>query len=335
MRLAEWRMTTANYLCSQHRTVLCVVLPFMELPGICRRVAPIATLHFVSAIPRADAELPDLQSVSCDDVPIPLLNLHTDLVKAYWAASKPWGPWQWMEMGFNHMRREGFVFRRNNLIEYSATVAQVAARFACYIQCKAEEVKATCLLIYGRGHWSMNAAVAAADRLRIPVFVLERGILPDTYIVDLGVPFPALDSRFRHALATYADVDDPRISDTIQIAVSRHDLYYGQTAPPKAASHSRPNGTVILAGQCMFDFNCLNAPFQTPGAFVEFAMAHCPREWDAQSFVYRPHPLSPEEYVLGSISTACGDVPIDHSPPKELLSAGIPICSWNSTLAAR
>jgi hypothetical protein len=333
MLLADWREGTTANRARQQRSVLCVILPFITIPGVIERIFPSSQISYVSLIPRLGVSSPCLMPNNDTRHAIPLLSLHFGLVQAYWSTQERWGPWTFLEDDFSALRQRGFCFTRNSMETYTQVVESAASQFADSVEKIARTSRADAIVVYGRGHWTMNAAAFVAADLSLPLYVVERGVLPNSYVVDENVPFTAPGSRFRSLWDQFRGVEDWERQDFIGVTESRWRLYttlLKKNDESKGIVHQRPSR--VLVGQCLFDYNCLGAPFASPVGFVEYILGRTPEVSDKALVTYRPHPLSPEEYPHGTIETQYGPIPVNLSDPWEILRMGPDLYTWNSTL---
>jgi hypothetical protein len=227
----------------------------------------------------------------------------------------------------------GFEFDGHRMDTYGAIIQNVASQFADFVIDVIVKTRATAIAAYGRGHWTMNSGAFAAASVGLPLYVLERGILTNTYIIDREVPFTGTGSRYRSAWSAFQRVQDwEDVPIHQEMTESRWQLYLDR-------SRVRPDETVhaegrsnLLVGQCSFDYNCLGAPFASPKQFVDFILDNMGGAIEKQTLLYRPHPLSPEEYPAGLIETAHGRIPIDTMAPWDRLRTDCVVHTWNSTL---
>ena len=245
---------------------------------------------------------------------IPLLSLHLGLVQAYWSTQELWKPWAFLEDDFSVLRQHGFCFSRSSMVEYTQVVESAASQFADSVEQIANGLRAGAIVVYGRGHWTMNAAAFVAAKLGLPLYVVERGMLPSSYIVDESVPFTAPGSRFRSLWDRFRGVEDWDRKNLIRLTESRWHLYstlLTKKEESKDIVHKRSSR--VLVGQCLFDYNCIGAPFSSAVEFVEYVLGEKPEVLDKDLLVYRHHPLSPEEYPNGTIDTQYGPIRVDLS----------------------
>lgn len=333
MRLADWGLMTTRHKATLHENVLCVALPFMDIPGVMERLFSNAHLEYVSLVPRPGVVSPALLPKMNVLYPVPLLSLHLELVRAYWSTSNAWGPWRFLEDDFDVLRKQGFEFDRGEFGAYCRGVRCAASQF---VDCVAEmgiRAGASAIAVYGRGHWTMNAAALAAQRMNVPLYVIERGILPNSYVADADVPFTAPGSNYRAAWARFHDVDDWEFRDPLRLEESRWQLYASMLTGKPRQSFSPDQSEIVVVGQCLFDYNCLNAPFDSPVAFVEYVARLHPNLVGRNDVRYRPHPLSPEEYPDGTLETSFGRIPVDRPlQPWNGFQTNTQIYTWNSTL---
>lgn len=335
MLLRDWCLQSVVHSTNQCESVLCVVPPFITIPGVMEHVFPNAQLRYVSMTPRPETVCPPILPIrrSVRRVKVPLLNLHVGLVRAYWATRTRWKPWMWLEEDFIVLRKFGFRFRLGSIGQYQHVIEIAASQFCNSVKANALGWRVNAIATYGRGHWTMNASALAASELKLPLYVVERGILPDTYIVDRDVPFTAPGSEFRSSWERFRHVKDWASEASRELTLSRWHLYDALQSgvPSKPTIESRHSE--IIVGQCMFDYNCIKAPFKTALECVEYLCAHkTPRHLNTADILYRPHPLSPEEYPDGYIRTKFGDLPVDTSNPWDHLANGSLLHTWNSTL---
>lgn len=332
MRLDEWRLLTVKSDCTRHDSVVCVVLPFLDVPGVMEHIFPHSDINYVSIVPRNFAETPSVSSASTTNMDIPFLDLHTLLAEAYWSATKRSEAWSWLEQDFETIRNWGFDFRAGEIENYKQILRSIAPQVAKFIDNLIERTSSSAICVYGRGHWCMNVAAHAASIRQIPLYVVERGILPNSYIVDIEVPFPAPQSCFRKCWEEFKGLSEKQVWHTNGEQFSRWELYVSKTEEECHQEYSGSKNTTVLVGQCHFDFNCLNSEFNGPREFVEMCVEKMPESWKKNQYIYRPHPLSLEEYPSQFIRTQYGKIPVDRTPPQKLLAIGRPMCSWNSTL---
>lgn len=226
----------------------------------------------------------------------------------------------------------GFEFAAGSMAEYSHIIKNAASQFAEVVAERATTKKATGVVVYGRGHWTMNSAAYAAQSLTLPLYVLERGILPNSYIVDREVPFAAVGSRYRSAWNMFRRVEDWESARSHHgLTESRWLLHLKHSAESAGINVCHDGVPEMLVGQCLFDHNCIAAPFKSPVEFVELVLSRNGGV-GGKSWLYRPHPLSPEEYPTGSIATVYGPVSVDMADPWERLRTDCVVHTWNSTL---
>jgi hypothetical protein len=166
----------------------------------------------------------------------------------------------------------------------------------------------------------------------LPLYVVERGILPNSYIVDREVPFVAPGSGFRSAWDTFRRVEDWDRQDYTALTESRWQLYTRLLSREPKKDTGAGQGHKIIVGQCLFDYNCLGVPFASASGFVEYVCRQEPEVLSENAPWYRPHPLSPEEYPDGVIETDYGAIRVDLSDPWERLTDKSHLYTWNSTL---
>jgi hypothetical protein len=329
---SEWFKHTALYQARRSHHVLCVALPFLQIPGIMEQVFVGSAISYVSLVPRPGTITPDLTPNRRSPLRVPLLSLHTKLVQAYWSTRALWRPWAWLEQDFAVLCRGGFNFRRGSIGQYNRAIQRASGQFAASVKEIAASLGVSAIAVYGRGHWTMNAAALAANNLGLPLYVLERGIYPNSYIVDRDVPFSAPRSMYRSSWRLFHRVTE-RVRLTFRtIEESRWQLYHQALGRPYSKNISLRNPRRILVGQCYFDYNCLDAPFSNPSAFIEFVQNERPETKERRGLLYRPHPLSPEEFPKNEIMTRYGPVPVDLSAPWEMLESKPTLYTWNSTL---
>jgi hypothetical protein len=258
--------------------------------------------------------------------------LHTGLVSAYWSTIRVWEPWQFLENDFEMLRQYGFRFSRGDIDGYCEVVKSAASQFSDSILQTGRSVNAEAIAVYGRGHWTMNAAALAAQKLDLPLLVIERGILPSTYIVDLTIPFTAPGSHFRAAWESFKSVIDWSSKRPRELSESRWQLYETLLSDSGSATPRHNRKGHLIVGQCLFDYNCLNATFRSPKEFIEYVLDECPSLQGSPDVSYRPHPLSPEEYDREIIRTRFGPMEVDRSAPWEKWTPNTILYTWNSTL---
>src|SRR5262249_38094350 len=119
---------------------------------------PKAQISYVSLVPRPAVTSPRLAPRKSSPLRVPLLELHIKLVEAYWSTREPWKPWIWLEEDFRTLRQHGFRFNRGSITTYREVVELVAGQFACAVESLAIRSRVDAIVVYGRGHWTMNAA---------------------------------------------------------------------------------------------------------------------------------------------------------------------------------
>jgi hypothetical protein len=331
--LADWERQTVLSTTKDLGRVVCVPLPFMGIPGLVETAFPNARVSYLSLVPRPEAMTPRLDPQRADIHQIPLLLLHTQLVDAYWSTGHGWSPWAFLERDFEALRNQGFRFRVGSNEGYLDVVQRAASAFADAVFEEAVKEQAQAIVVYGRGHWTMNSAAFAAEKLRVPLCVIERGILPDTYIADIAIPFTAPGSRFRRSWEEFCSVENWNGNGTRQLTESRDQLYDDLLQKSQTNSCGDRGTDRLIAGQCLFDYNCLDAPFHSPKEFVEYVIENCSElQNDPDNIRYKPHPLSPEEYPSHGIETRFGILKLDLSMPWQCLRSDRTIYTWNSTL---
>jgi hypothetical protein len=330
--LSEWREKTTGANAKQHNRVVAVTLPFITIPGVIDQILPFSQISYMSLIPRRSVISPALSPTHDVSHEIPLLSQHLGLVTAYWGTRERWKPWKFLEDDFAVLRGHGFCFAEGSMGAYTEVVKCAASQFADAVEEVARRSRATAILVYGRGHWTMNAAAFVSLSLGLPLYVVERGILPNSYIVDESLPFTAPGSKFRSSWEQFLMVEDWDREDFIGLTESRWRLYTSlhKKDCSRVDVHQRPSGAVV--GQCLFDYNCIGAPFTNAVEFVEYTLRERPEALEHDTLVYRPHPLSPEEYPTEGINTRHGSIRVDLSEPWEILRNGPTLYTWNSTL---
>ena len=331
MLRAEWRLGTSIAEASHHERVVCVLLPFLNIPGVMERIFPRATLSYVSLVPRPLAISPVFSPKKQLCHVVPFLSLHFRLVQAYWSTRRIWRAWNSLEEEFEFLLHQGFAFDRGSIEAYSDVVKVAASQFTSFMEDVATRSNATAVAVYGRGHWTMNASAIAAKRLGLQLYVIERGLLSNSYIVDRELPFTALGSNYRESWHSFCQVDDWDRPDLHPLTESRWKLYAAKLDESERARAELGHPQILLVGQCPFDYNCLHAPYTNASGFVDYALNKSPRI-ENEAVRYKPHPLSPEEYPEGKIYTAYGPITVDSSEPWEHLRNGSTVCTWNSTL---
>lgn len=291
-----------------------------------------AKIIYSSFIPRTGVLSPVLAPTANDTNQVPYLSLHLGLVKAYWSVRETWKPWNWLEQDFALLRKYGFNFAQGSISEYGQAVESAASQFAEWVERIAAASSVSAIAVYGRGHWSMNAGARAAKQLSLPLYVVERGILPNSYIVDKESPFVALGSRFRSGWYSFRTVEDWDRRNFASLTESRWQLYIRLSNEKYRKDNDAGRGRKIIVGQCLFDYNCLGAPFTSPSNFIEYVCREKPEVLKEEVPLYRPHPLSPEEYPGGKIETGYGSMPVDFSDPWQRLRERSCLYTWNSTL---
>lgn len=332
MLFADWHKQILLSKVRQMRRVVCITLPFIGIPGLIEDVFPLADISYLSLIPRPGTASPPLSTVARQLYDIPLLSLHTGLVSAYWSTSRVWEPWRFLESDFGVLLQYGFSFSRGDIDGYWNVVKSAASQFSDAVLKAARNVDAQAIAVYGRGHWTMNAGALAAQKLNLPLLVIERGILPNSYIVDLTVPFTAPGSHFRTAWEDFRSRVDWSSKGTRQLSESRWELYERLLSGSGAIANGRDRKQHLIVGQCLFDYNCLNAPFRSPKDFIEYVLSRYPNLQGSHDVSYRPHPLSPEEYDGKVVRTKFGPIELDRSAPWEKWTSDMTLYTWNSTL---
>jgi len=331
---SDWYQQSVPGKAKSATRVTCVILPFIAIPGLIEQVFPQASVAYISLVPRVGAYsahlFPDEKPVS----DIPLLDLHTKLVQAYWATSNRREPWSFLEDDFAALEANGFRLAKGNYSQYCEVVRKAASQFSDSVEKYAGTNRADAIAVYGRGHWTMNAAAVAANRLRIPLYVVERGILPRSYIVDFDIPFTGSGSHFRSAWQSFKSISECTDETMHELSESSLDLYSRffkneKTIASHIGDHQFQN---IIVGQCAFDYNYLHTPFTSPRDFVEHVLKAFPALKIDSNLCYRPHPLSLEEYPQGVIHTQFSPITIDFGSAWSALSAETVLYTWSSTL---
>jgi hypothetical protein len=327
----EWCLGTTSVEASHEKRVICVLLPFLDVPGIMGKIFSRASCTFVSLVPRPLTISPTFSSQKDQCHSIPFLPLHLLLVEAYWSTRSAWKAWSSLENEFDLLWHYGLGFHRGSIQEYSDVVKAAASQFVSFVEEAALRCNATAVALYGRGHWMMNAAAVAAQRLGLKLYVIERGLLSNSYIVDRALPFTATGSTFRSAWNSYHQVEDWQRPDLKHVTESRWNLYASKLEQNKPPHPVHGDRKTLLVGQCLFDYNSLNAPYTSAAEFIDYALTNSP-DIDRHNVLYKPHPLSPEEYPDARISTLSGPIAVDSSDAWAHLRNGATVHTWNSTL---
>lgn len=334
MNIHDWRSSLVLQKCRLQRKVLIITLPFLKIPGSYPIIFPKADLAFISFQKHKGAISPNLREEKefIEISKIENLNQHFKLVEQYWITGCFWPQWQFLENDFISLSNAGFSIKKRDLVSYKKTIKQVSKLFARWIERFAIKNRIESICVYGRGHWSMNAATAVARVLNLPLFVVERGILANTIIVDINMPFTYPSSIFRKNWREFLQINVQRKRPI----VSHKDTHWGiylsyspKTSKKKIIKY--PSPLAIFIGQCLFDLNLSNAPFNDPISFIKLCISRLPgNKW--ATLIYRPHPLSPEVFKTNKILVDQDHVIIDYSNPKYLFLKNPYIITWNSTL---
>jgi hypothetical protein len=321
---------------SQETSVLVLVPTYMRDLGLYRRAFPNSRLVFSAILDHT----PGIQAVPSfgphyGELSVPFLSSHLRLMRDYWSVTPRWPPWSWLERELSMLRECGYHFRDGCLDEYERAIIRAAAFLRDFVRDVAREHGCSAICVYGRGHWTMNAAAVAAEEAGSALYIIERGILPRTYILDIQLPFCAPGSTFRNdwearKSTLHGDSTDIRRRDT-----SYWDTYV-RAEPRNDAREGRVDTSnetmLLLVGQCFFDYNLREAPYDSPRGFIEYCLSQYPDMAQDRSIVYRPHPLSPEVYPTGKIWTAYGELPVIRGSPHDLLVRHPVVITWNSLL---
>jgi hypothetical protein len=268
---------------------------------------------------------------------IPLISSHLRLIKDYWSVSPRWPAWCWIESELSLLKRQIFNFKDGCIDKYKQAILKAASCIKDFIKNLLAEHKNSAVCIYGRGHWTMNAVAIAAEEYSRTLYVIERGILPDTYILDINLPYSAPGSTFRtdwDALRTSLLKSNNKSHNIFRAA--SWDVYIPGEFPLaqiETLNKDKSTNLCILIGQCFFDYNLRFAPYDTQQSFIEYCFLKCSDILHrSKTILYRPHPLSPEIYPNGNITTIHGNLRVVRGNPCDLLSLKPLAITWNSTL---
>lgn len=334
MNIHDWRSRLVLQKCRLQKKVLIVTLPFLKIPGSYPSIFPKADISFISFQKHKGAISPDLREEKeiIDISKIENLNHHFKLVEQYWKTGSFWPQWQFLEGDFIRLSNAGFSIKKRDLVFYKKIIKQVSKLFASWIERFVIQNRIESICVYGRGHWSMNAAAAVARGLNIPLFIVERGILANTIIVDINMPFTFPGSIFRKNWREFLQIKVQRKKSLVSYKDTQWGVYLSyssKTLRKKIIKYPLP--LAIFIGQCHFDLNLSNAPFDDSLSFIKLCISRLPgNKW--ATLLYRPHPLSPEVFKTNKILIDQNHVIIDYSNPKYLFHKNPYIITWNSTL---
>lgn len=333
MNIYDWRSGLVLQKCMSQERVLIVTLPFLKIPGFFQNIFPKASLFFISFQEHKGAISANLreEKESFEIPKIEYLNQHFKLVEQYWETGSSWPQWQFLEGDFCALSNSGFSIKQGDINTYKIIIKQASRLFANWIRRFIVENKIESLCVYGRGHWTMNATGAVAKVLNLPLFVVERGILAKTVIVDINMPFTAHNSIFRKNWMTYLQINSNRKKSVVDYKDTQWDIYLSYIRNPDEERNDYKVPLALFIGQCLFDLNLLNSPFNNIRDFIKLCISRLPRKnW--ATLLYRPHPLSPEVFHNNKIIINHHSVLIDKSSPKNLFCKRPLIVTWNSTL---
>lgn len=333
MCIESWRSKLILYECNRRKRVLIVTLPFQSIPGFYRKIFPNSSLFFVSFQERKEAISPDLKLRDLNSrlKKIDYLEQHLRLVEQYWNTGSSWLPWGFLAKDFDTLHKLGFDFKDGDLLTYKKVIEQISALFASWIIEISDQNEIDSICVYGRGHWSMNSAAAAAKDMNIPLYVVERGVLEKTYIVDKDMPFSFFKSVFRKNWEEYPKTENMLYQQNREYRNSVWETYINKE-PERSEKNNRNYSYSLVIGQCVFDINLLGAPFRDFKSFINLCISNMPMN-KPHTLIYRPHPLSPEKYETSQFKIDKYSIIIDRSHPYHLLSNKPLVITWNSTLA--
>lgn len=334
MNIHDWRSGLVLQKCRLQKKVLIITLPFLKIPGVYQTIFPKASLDFVSFQEHKGAISPNLreEKESIQILEIKNLGQHFKLVEQYWKTGSFWPQWQFLESDFNRLLNARFYFKKKDLVSYKKIIKQVSRLFARWIERFVIENRIESICVYGRGHWSMNAAAAVAGLMNLPLFVIERGILANTIIVDVNMPFTFPGSVFRENWKDFLQTKVQRKKSMVSYRDTQWSIYLSYLSKiSKRRAIDYPSPLAIFIGQCLFDLNLLKAPFNDSTSFIKLCISKLPgNKWG--TLIYRPHPLSPEVFNANKILVDQNYVTVDYSNPKYLFPENPYIITWNSTL---
>jgi len=333
MNIQEWRSSLVLNECKRQKKVLIITLPFLKIPGFYRNIFPNASLFFVSLQKLNRAISPHLykQNRNIEAIEIDYLDQHLKLVQQYWDTDSSWLQWKFLEDDFSTLSKLGFSFKKGDIHSYKIIIEQVSRLYCQWIIKFINKNRINSICVYGRGHWSMNSASAAAKLLNLPIFVIERGILEDTYIVDINMPFTFPGSDFRKNWQEYLELEEEQYLHEINYKRSHWDIYLSYASESLRNIVNYPFPFSLFIGQCLFDLNLLNAPFNNFKSFIKLCISRLPSN-KCTAIIYRPHPLSPEYFKKKEIRIKQYSIIVDNSHPSNLFLQNPYIVTWNSTM---
>ncbi|MGP1308593.1 MAG: hypothetical protein ACTS27_00155 [Phycisphaerales bacterium] len=311
--------------------VLAVLPTFLTQQDSFASLFPNATIFSYSIVPHPNC-LPcveNRQSTIASFRP-PLLGSHLELVRQYWGHSDPWPTWQWLDDEFRTLHHAGYNFTVGDNLEYEQVILLASGEFRQRMSVFLQEHRDAAVAVYGRGHWHMNVAAAVASEYGRKLYVIERGLLPDSYIVDFEVPFTASGSSFRADWSMF----QARMIETAPSPRPAQGSYwdkYCEKEPVSAASADPDRIDCLIVGQCGFDYNLRRAPFAGSLGFVDYVFGRLPHLADKR-VVFRPHPLSPESPRSSSIAVRGRTIEVDRSNPSAAIRSTKSLVTWNSLL---
>jgi hypothetical protein len=321
--LEEWEASLILREARRRHRVVCVTMPFLQLPGPFAWVFPAADLAFLQLSPRRGALAPRLISRG-RELDVPFLWCHLNLVRDYWKAGG-WQPWRWLEDDFATLRQEGLPVTPGNLGVYERAIRCAAVDLMTALEGLLRRSSAEALAVYGRGHWTSNVAAVLAHAHAVPLYVIEPGLMPGSLIVDREQPYTAPFSQFRRAWKRFREIGAPCAARLTPTPWPSTSVWDDTDTPPEVGLE----GVTVLVGQCSFDVSLADAPFNDPVSFVRFILGHL--KGASGRIVYRPHPLSPEIYPDGVITVDGRRIAVRRRMHK--LAALRPrLCTWSSTM---
>lgn len=329
------QLDTNNILqfCKQVHNPVCVTLPFLEESQLFNQMFPNGFVKKVSVSEIKEAKR--LFFKRGEEVQaIPNIELHLRLVEDYWSAETPNKAWNWLHRDFQALKAMFPEFIERDISDYRKLISSIFIPAAQAIASVAQESKADAICIYGKGHWLMNAGALAASQLSLPCLVVERGVFPSSYIVDLEVPFSALGSRFRSGWEEFKKDASFSVSAINSCEGSSWDLYVKQSNEAHSKKGEAPrldNADCVLVGQCFFDLNLATAPFSNAEQYIQHVLNTLDLDLK-KKLVYRPHPLSLEEYKGKYFSSKHRELEIHYGSPDTVILSNCEVVTWNSIL---
>ncbi|MHC4111654.1 MAG: hypothetical protein ACYSUY_11295 [Planctomycetota bacterium] len=332
-----WPDYSAQSKAKQESSVLIFIPTYMRDTSPYEHAFPNAKLFHTALlkhISNIDA-VPNLRANYKNLVP-PYLSAHLCLMQAYWSTVPRWPSWCWLENELSLLRECGYHFEDGCITNYKQEILRAASCVKDFVLTLLHDHDISAVCVYGRGHWTMNAVAVAAEEQECTLYVLEKGILPKTYLLDIDLPYSGPNSTFRRDWELFRHATSSSCTSQCNPQpASCWDIYLQGENKQSQIIYSDENcgeDLYLLVGQCLFDYNLQSAPYRSPLGFIEYCLSQNPQLQCSKHVLYRPHPLSPEMYGQGKIRTSCGYLNVTRGNPVNILSVRPNVITWNSVL---